>query len=545
MKRIALLIALMMVLSSTDGCSQQAADDAVPNPGEAAATDVYGLSRDVEGEVTIMMWSGDGSFLRDLGHSEIPAEELLGQNTAAAYAVAHAFNEIYPNVKINIYAKTGDPNSDGMSWAQHRENFANDYGVQPDMYAATDVPGDIEAGRIADLSIYKDDAMYQSFNPSVMKMMEYNGRQFALPQYMIPWGVFVNKSLAEANNIDVPSPDWTIEEYTAFTANSVVDDWYGAMDPSVEILRTGTKDFVYQLLYRGENDPYVNFNSEAVRQIIEFVPTWANNAIWPQRDLGLVSEEFMVAGDWWSFNYFKNGDLLTLSGDPWMMGDLAHTDPAHWGRAQFDSWDIYPRPSTDYVGNHIGVVLDPFVIRNYAMDDGNPALSDAEKAKLDVAWEFAKFWCGDTRSMQARADQQFNDNGTLKTSLNDSFPLVTGAEFDAQMEIWYGTTTHARFADANLMPGFQRILELWEDGQFWDVSDKAYPWTYEFEGSMRAITYEWDNFYNAEIVGATRTDANWLDQMYSHLPDWNEQFNNRWADKFVSVNNGLLEYYGD
>jgi ABC-type glycerol-3-phosphate transport system substrate-binding protein len=545
MKRLALLIALMMVLSSTDSCSQGTGEVAAPDPGAAAATDVYGLDPNVEGEVTVMMWSGDGSFLRDAGHTEIPPEELLGQNNAAAYAVAHAFNEIYPNVKINIYAKTGDPNSDGMSWAQHRENFTNDYGVQPDMYAATDVPGDIEAGMIADLSIYKDDPMYQSFNPSVMKMMEYDGHQFALPQYMIPWGIFVNKSLAEANNIDVPSPDWTIEEYTAFTANSVVNDWYGAMDPSVEILRTGTKDFVYQLLYRGTNDPYVNFNSDAFKQILEFVPTWANHAVYPQNDLGLINEEFMVASEWWSFNFFRNGDLLTLSTDPWMMGDLAHTDPNHWGRAQFESWDIYPRPSTDNVGNHIGVVLDPFVIRNYAMDDGNPALSDAEKAKLDVAWEFAKFWCGDTRSMQARADQQFNDNGTLKTSLNDSFPLVTGGEFDAQMDIWYGTATHTRFGDATLMPGFQRILELWEDGQFWDVSDKAYPWSYEFEGSMRNITYEWDNYWNAEITGAARTDANWLDQIYARLPEWNEQFNSRWADKFVSVNNGLLEYYGE
>ncbi len=544
MKRLALLIALMMVLSSTDGCSQEAGQsDTTPDASSVAATEWYDMDPNVAGEITVMMWSGDSSFLRDIGHMELTPEELLGQNAAAAYATAREFNKIYPNVKVNIYAKSGDPNSDGTSWAQHRQNFENDYGVKVDLYAATDVPGDIEAGRIADLSIYKDDPMYQSFNPSIMKMMEYEGRQFGLPQYMIPWGVFVNKSLAEANNIDVPGPDWSIEEYTAFTSYSAVDDWYGAMDPSVEILRTGTKDFVYQLLYRDAKDPYVNFNSSAIKQIISFVPTWANNAVWPQRDLGLVSEEFMSAGDWWSFNYFKNGDLLTLSGDPWMMGDLAHTDPNHWGRAQFEDWDIYPRPSTAYVGNHVGVVLDPFVIRNYAMDDGNPVLSDGEKAKLDIAWEFAKFWCGDTRAMQARADQQFNDNGTLKTSLNDSFPLVTGGEFDAQMAIWYSTPTHTRFADANKMPGFKRILELWEAGEFWDVSDKAYPWTYEFEGSMRNITYEWDNYYNAEIVGATRTDANWLDQMYSHLPDWNEQFNSRWADKFKSVSNALLEYY--
>ena len=31
----------------------------------------------------------------------------------------------------------------------------------------------------------------------------------------------------------------------------------------------------------------------------------------------------------------------------------------------------------------------------------------------------------------------YNDNGTMKYAINDSFPLVTGEEFDKQMEIWY------------------------------------------------------------------------------------------------------------
>ena len=97
-----------------------------------------------------------------------------------------------------------------------------------------------------------------------------------------------------------------------------------------------------------------------------------------------------------------------------------------------------------------------------------------------IAFDFAKFWCADTRGWQARADQlfsDFNDDGVVyKTSMNDSFPLVMGSEFRNQMAIWYTTETHQRFADANKMPGFHYILELWEQGAFWDVSDKAYPW---------------------------------------------------------------------
>ena len=58
-----------------------------------------------------------------------------------------------------------------------------------------------------------------------------------------------------------------------------------------------------------------------------------------------------------------------------MLGDAANADPLHWGAIQSDDWDIYPRPSTDYVDNTVGVVLDPLAIHNYALDDQNPETS--------------------------------------------------------------------------------------------------------------------------------------------------------------------------
>jgi hypothetical protein len=538
---LALLVSGATVLFASGGGQQSGAT------GSAATTAATGsytpLATNVSGEITIMMWSGDGAFLQDIGHKNYAPQDLLGQNQAAAYAVAKEFNKIYPNVKINIYAKSGDPNSDGLSWAQHRENFAMEFGVPPDLFAALDLPGDVQKGMVADISIFKDDPVYKSFNQSVMSMMSFGGKQFGLPQFLMPSGIFVNRSLANANNIDIPDPKWTIEEYTAFTAHSRTDTYYGAMDAPLEFLRTGTRDFAYSLLHRGDNDPYVNFNSAAMRDLLRYIPIWAQNSVYPQNDMGKISPEFMAANDSWGFAFFKNGKLLAHSGEPWMMGDAANPTPGHWGAVQFSDWDIYPRPSTAYVGNHVGVTLDPFAIRNYAMDDGNATLSATEKAKLQLTYEFTKFWCGDTRSWQARADQMFNDQGTLKTSMNDSFPFVTGAEFDKQMAIWYKAPIHQRFADKSKMPGFPYMLELWQTGQFWDVASNSYPWNYEFEGSSRDIVYEWDNCWDINVTGATRTDANWLDQMYAKLPDWNIQFNQRWAAKFVAVQNGLATYY--
>ena len=164
-----------------------------------------------------------------------------------------------------------------------------------------------------------------------------------------------------------------------------------------------------------------------------------------------------------------------------------------------EDWDIYPRPATPYQPNTVGIVIDPMAIHNYAMDDGNPEWSDAEKAKFDLAYAFGSFWCGSTESLQARADQMFNDNGTIKTCLNDSLPLVTGDQFFAQMDIWYGTELHARYGDAEKMPGFQYLLELWNAGQIWDISDKTYPYRVNEDGTVVNCLNEWLEVTNADV----------------------------------------------
>ena len=501
------------------------------------------LDTDVVGELSVMLWSGDGSYIEDIGHKDFAPEELLSQNIAATYAVSKAFNQIYPNVKINVYAKSGGPDDNDIPWAQELENFKAEHGSYPSLYASTDVVGDISKGLIADLSIFKDDPMYKSFNESVMNMMNFYGFQGGLPQYLLPWGVYINKSLAEDNNIDIPDPDWTIDDYANFVKQANMKDFYGAMDVPLLFIETGTKSINYMMAKHDGKGDYVNLNSDEVKSLINYIPELAKTAVWPQNDLGNIPSEVMDENGWWSFNFFINNKLLTLDGDPWMMGDAANSNPEHWGRVKADDWDIYPRPATDYQPCTVGVVLDPFVIYNYALDDGNPELSDEEYNKLKLAYTFATFWVGDTRAWQARADQMFNDNGQLKTCLNDSFPFVTGEEFNKQMEIWYSTETHKRFADKNKMPGFHKVLEIWEKGQFWDISDKSYPFYHDFEGSRRENLYEWKNYWNPEITGAMRTDANFVDVLKSKLNDWNIASNNRFRESDQRLRDALKKYY--
>ncbi len=507
---------------------------------EAPAYDA--LDANVEGELTVMLWSGDGTYMEDIGHKDLLPEELGGQNQAAAYAVAKAFNEVYPNVKINVFAKADGPDDENGSWAQHKENFKAEHGHYPDVFAETDIPGMISKGLIADLSIFSDDPLYQTFNEAIMTAMSYGDFQAALPQYLLPWGVFVNKSLAEDNNLDVPDPDWTIDDYTDFVSQADMENFYGAMDTPFSFLNTGSTSLNASLSAGSEGD-YVQLDSDEISSLIDYIPMWSDYAVYPQNELGNIPPEVMEANWSWSFKFFIENKLLTLAGDPWMMGDAAHPDEAHWGRAKAADWDIYPRPATEFQPETVGLVIDPFAVYNYAMDDGDPAMSDEEFAKTKLAYTFAAFWTGDTRAWQARADQEFLDGENLKTCLNDSFPFVTGEEFDKQMEVWYSAPIHQRYADADLMPGFHYVLELWNAGQFWDVSDKLYPWYHDFEGARRANLYEFENMWNVDVAGALRTEANWADNVKARLAEWDDLADERFAESHQAVLDGLAEFY--
>jgi hypothetical protein len=529
MKKLFLVLLVVTISVTLTGCKK--------------APSYTGLDTDVTGQIDLMLWSGSGTYWEDLGHQNLTAEDLFAQNDAAAYAVAKEFNKIYPNVIINVLAISGGPTDGGRIWAQELETYRDEHGVFPSVWASIDLPGDIQKGLVADLSRFEDDPLYQSLNPSVMSMMNYYGFQAGLPQYILPWGVFVNKELAEDQNLDVPDPDWTIDDYTDFVGNSEENVYYGAMDTPLHFLTTGTTSVSYSLFNHDGTGNYVALDSDEVKSLIPYLSDWNDDSVWG----GSPSTEFMDANWWWSYKFFIENKLLTLESDPWMMGDCATPDP-DWAMAcKSNDWDIYPRPSTDFVDNTVGIVLDPMAVYNYCLDDGDIACTDEEEAKIKLAYTFASFWIADTRSWEVRAEMNFSDqtNGVLSSALNDSFPVTTGDIFTEQMQLWYTPAKHQRFSDASLMPGFHEVLRIYEAGQFWDVSDKAYPYFYNVDGTRRVNLYEWDNYWNAEVNGGVeKGDANFTDTVIGNLETWSENANARFAEAFKDLQTGLKTYYG-
>jgi hypothetical protein len=379
----------------------------------------------------------------------------------------------------------------------------------------------------------------------------------------------VNKTLADENGIVMPGTDWDIDEYTDLVSNYSLETdniYFGAMDVPMNFINTGTTT-VYQSLreYTG-GDTFINLNSSEVRSMIHYLHDWSEGSLWGQYDLEtelLGSDVQSVSGTiysllgnlgWWDYNVFREGYLLTLEYEPWMMGDCADEDGSE--PCVMDDWDIYPRPATDYQDNTIGVVLDPMAVYNYCIDDGDTGCTAEEELKIQIAYTFAIFWVADNRSFAARAEQMYSTTDTAtgdvyySSSLNDSFPVVTGEMFDVQMAYWYAPAKHQRFNAVNgdgdyVMPGFQEVVRLYLEGQFWDVSDKSFPWQYSSGGTTNYIINEWIYYYDSTINGGvTRDDAAFESTILSLLPTWNTLANERWAAQFGSLQDSLELYYG-
>lgn len=544
--RKALALSLTIVLGTSmmlTGCGKDGGSSDGGNANEIGVT--TGLAADTEGEVSIMVWSGDGEYYEDIGNPDSKAgkklsdsSKITASNVAQVYAVAQKFHEAYPNIKINLWSKVGDPDQyNTSSWEEEMENFKAKYGKYPDIWGSTDVIRDIKKGLVADLSVYSDDELYKSYNQSLMDQLNYYGFQAGLPSYTIPHGIWVNKALAEDNNINVPDPDWDIDEFTRFVKKADGKTFWGAKGTPLEIISMGC-DSINKLI---STEDKVELDSEQVKSLLEYLPKWAEVSIDVADGAGKLTKDIVAESQAYSWYYFCNNRTLVDFEDPWYLtagADESAKESASYIKSS--DWDFYPYPSTDYTENTIQLVMDPICLHNYALDDKNPELSDSEKAQLDVTYTFASFWTATTQAKQAIFDQEWSENGQIKKATGDTLPVVTGDLYDEQMEIWNSLEAHKVYKDKE---GWNKVLEIYKEGKSWDYIDKCWYSTVTENGESKDTLYEWINCGQEDVAGAWFTDKNWADNVKSRLSDWNTSCNKRIETAKKQLQDALVEYY--
>jgi len=500
-----------------------------------------GIPYDTVGQVTVMLISGDDTWRPDIGNQNLGPDDFGGaMNVAAIHAVAREFNQIFPNIQVNLWSQTGSPNRDDTPWEEHRAIFQEEHGIPADIFHVTNLVGEIERGFVADLSVFNDDPRMMLFNPAIVDLMSYDNRLFGLPQWMVPGGIWVNRALANEHNIDIPPINWTWEQYMAFASHSSHEEFYGGVSIPWNVMNSATTDIHHQLFNRGPNDPFVNIDTEANRQFVRDAAQFVPHAVWQQRNQGLISDEWHTARGSSSWGFFRHGATLTNNQNAYMISGAAL--PGGANEVASTDWDIFPRPATAQLPNHVGISIDPIALRNFAGADG--VLTPEAWLQKQIAWEFATFWLVNNASWSARANQVFHDSaGAPQRALNPSFSFATGYAFEVHMHYWGSVPARQRFLDANLMPGWQEVMRLWNEGYIWEVVQTVYPWTFEFEGGNRAIAHEWWNRHTEAVAGAAEHEPEWADLVISLMPEWDRVINERWDEAFVRLYDAIARFY--
>ncbi len=494
-----------------------------------------GLDTDVTAEISLMTWAGNGIHYKDIGHQNFTAEDLTNKKVASIYATAKAFNEIYPNVKINYLGKEAGPDDGGVFWDQELSNYKDKYGSYPSVFSIIDTVQLLKQGVLADLSVYEDDELYQQLNPGLMEQANYFGMQAALPGYFIPHGMYINQNIIQDEFLPEVQPSWDFDDFSDLVMNGEGQaDGYSGLGA---LPSTWAKQmFIYDDLY---DNSYVDLDTEEVRQFFaDGMKEWNDYQFYAHE------EDYQDEHVTWAPDAFSDGVVTVYPEDPWYLDTFAQHNSSMPGP---DGFDVYPFPGYNERETTISTVTDPLGVYNYCNDDGDPECSVEEKEKMDVAYEFAIFMIADSRAREARATQEYGETSTegqvnvVTGAADASLPVTTGELFDEQMDYWYQIGSNSYYEDK---PGFEAMLDIIRSGDVKAISDKIYPWFYTDETTeTREMIFE-EFWYFYEIGDITIEDPAWLDTFYSKLDPWTDLFNDRLDMAWQEVEDSLITHYG-
>ena len=392
-----------------------------------------------------------------------------------------AFMEEYPHITVELRS---DITGAGGEFTASLLN-AQAAGVLPDVFAIDNVPTGLSNGMLLDITEFWDaDEDTALVYPNIAETAVYNGQRFAIPSFQFIKGIYINITLLEYYNIDIPEKDWTYDEWIALARqvraagqNDIVygiDPWFGDLDFEAIFPTMDDADVGYQT-FDGER---FHFTSQA----------WIDAY---NTKLELYSEGVVAA--------FTEAEMEIL-GDiwPWFAGHIAFRIDGSWNLwmvdAMYDEHGIevgfWPYPGGS-AGQFPPTILDYSVVSSQTE---NP-----EEAYLLAKWmTFGK------QGWETRLDmmEQRGDNYL------DRFPIAEYPEIWARAEDYIDYVEGVR-ESVELFEYSKPDVDKWLPGykEFWEWVDEN---DYFADISAGNITPEvfapiWEERLNEEIE--TRLDS--------------------------------------
>lgn len=147
---------------------------------------------------------------------ETPTSQLV-DDAVEAYEASH------PGINITV---TGIPFSD-EGLAQLDTSLATDEG--PDIFriASDRLPNYGEQGVLSPIDDYLTEEDQADILPNLLEGVEFNGEHLAWPQWVPPVGFYLNNALFEAAGVEIPGPEWTVDEFKQLAQDLTSEGVYG------------------------------------------------------------------------------------------------------------------------------------------------------------------------------------------------------------------------------------------------------------------------------------------------------------------------------
>jgi len=474
MKRIltlSLVLVLVVSLLAVAGCT---APTPTPTPSPVpTATPIpkvdYDENMAYTGKLTYLIWGGE-------------------IDVAQEQAKIDLFTAKYPGITVEIVQQNG-PWPDIL--AAHQAD-----GTFPDLFWNPDVSGSIISDYVADLSMFQDDVEYMKWNQSLAKAANYGGFQAALPNKYFTSGVYINKTLLEQNNIDMPPLDWSVADFTAIVKDLAATgaDLRGCGWPLWNSI-FATPDGIFRALRDGKDYDFGSAENIALQtaRIEQF--KYSNDYL-----KGVDSKDY----------WFDSGKIGLQDDMTWGVGAYAALNE---GKGLTFEWDFYPLPSLEPGGKQYQLAVSDFVsVANIAMTDKDRAVSQAEKDKLTACYVLLKYL-------------SINEDGYMQAlALGfNSLPV-----FESESAV---TAFKATFKIPG-KPGYSKVLEMMND------TDLMVPDPTKFlPGTSSAF---WDKYF-ASVGNEALAMTDCIASLQQKAPDINAQSKQAIADASATLVTALKD----
>lgn len=122
-------------------------------------------------------------------------------------ALIAQFEAAYPNINVEFVP------IDQATWDQGLTNLAST-GNLPDVFWVFNVPNAVANEWALDITYYmENDPDAQQLYPAMREAAKINGKNYSYPAVQFPHMMFMNKTLFEQYNVELPSINWTWDEY--------------------------------------------------------------------------------------------------------------------------------------------------------------------------------------------------------------------------------------------------------------------------------------------------------------------------------------------